>query len=214
MADDIIEGTHPTRMELLQVKNKLRLAEKGHRLLKEKRDTLVMEFMNLTKEAVGVDEAASEHMKKARHAYAISSAVAGSRELMSAAMASEGDMEADVEFRNVMGIQLPAITLEERLRQIDQRGFGIISTDPTVDTVAGEYERAIQEMVKLAETEYSMLALSGEVKKTRRRVNALEYKVIPQLRSTQKYIRMRLDEMEREGFYRRKLVKKKKGGRV
>jgi V/A-type H+-transporting ATPase subunit D len=211
MADDIIEGTHPTRMELLQIKNKLRLAEKGHRLLKEKRDTLVMEFMDIARKSEGVSESAVEQTRKARHAYAIANALAGSSQLMSAALASRGlGVEAEVEERNVMGISLPKISLDERLRQIDQRGYGLITTHPSIDAAAGEYEGLVEDMVRLAETEQSLLALSNEVRKTKRRVNALEYKVIPQLTNTRKYIQMRLEEMERAGFYARKMIKRKR----
>jgi len=213
MAEDILEGASPTRMELLHVKNRLRLAEKGHRLLKEKRDTLLSEFMKVAREAGEVGRKAAAQMESARHAYAVSSALAGANQVEQAALASEPDLEAEVGFRNVMGIQLPIITLEARLRNIDQRGFGLITTHPSIDAAAAEYEKAVSEMITLAQTEQSLLLLSTEVKKTKRRVNALEYRVIPRLRNTQKYIRMRLEEFEREGFTRRKLVKKKRAGK-
>ncbi|MBD3387741.1 MAG: V-type ATP synthase subunit D [Candidatus Altiarchaeales archaeon] len=211
MAEDIVEGTHPTRMELLQIKDKLRLARKGHRLLKEKRDTLMMEFMNLSKEAGDVGEMASDQMKAARHALAVSSSLAGPSHIESASLSVEGGLAAEVEYRNVMGIQLPKISLEERLNAIDDRGYGLITTHPSVDLLASEYERAVDRMIELAAAEQSLIALSSEVKKTNRRVNALEYRVVPRLENTQKYISMRLDEREREGFYRNKMVKRKRG---
>jgi len=211
MADEIVEGAHPTRMELLQVKNKLRLARKGHRLLREKRDTLLMEFMNLAKTAGETADEAADQLTKSRHAFAVSSALSGSGQLLSAAMAAPKDLDAGVEFRNVMGIQLPTMSLEARLRQIDERGFSIMNTHPSIDAAAAEYERSVASLMGLAQAETSLVALSQEVKKTKRRVNALEYKVIPRLDNTQKYIRMRLEEFEREGFYRRKMIKRKRG---
>ncbi len=213
MAEDIVEGVHPTRMELLRIKNRLRLAEKGHRLLKEKRDTLIMEFMNLAREAEEVSGGAYSQAERARRSYGVASALAGSSQLLSASLAGGEGVEAGVEYRNVMGIRLPKISLEERLGEIDERGYGLINTHPAVDSVAREYEKLMRETVKLAEVEQSMLALSSEVKKTKRRVNALEYKVIPQLANTRKYIRMRLEELEREDFYMRKMIKKKQEGR-
>lgn len=210
MADDIIEGTHPTRMELLRIKDRMSLASKGHRLLKEKRDTLLMEFMDRAREASDVSDAAVNQVQAARRAQAISAAVAGTDHLEHLSIASPPRLEADVEYDNVMGLKLPTISLEERLNQIDARSYGLIATHPSVDTVAREYGSTVERLLELTQTESSLTRLSTEVKKTNRRVNALEYRVIPRLENTGKYIRMRLDELEREGFYRNKMVKKKR----
>jgi len=210
MAETILEGAHPTRMELLSVRNRLRLATKGHRLLKEKRDTLILEFLRLAKEASATEEAAQAQMKKARTAYAISAAQAGQASLSSAAFATATGQEVEILRRNVMGIQLPTITARQAARRPDERGIGLITTHPSIDAAAGEYESAITELVKLAAAEESVTELSEEVRRTRRRVNALEYNLIPKLKNTQKYILMRLEEFEREGFYRRKMIKRKR----
>jgi V/A-type H+/Na+-transporting ATPase subunit D len=210
MAENTVEGAHPTRMELLQTKNKLRLAVKGHRLLKEKRDTLLLEFMNLAKKAGETGEKAATQMDKARHEYAVAEAVAGATHLASAALATRQSTEAEMEYRNIMGIQLPKIDLQARLAQIDERGWGITSTHPSIDAAAREYETGVTALIDLAQAENSLMLLSGEVKKAKRRVNALEYRLIPQLQNTQKHIRMRLEEFEREGFYQRKMIKRKK----
>lgn len=210
MAEDIIEGTHPTRMELLRVKDRLALAGKGHRLLKEKRDTLLMEFMDRAREASDVGDAAVNQVLAAERAQAISSALAGTDHLEHLSVATPPKIEADIEYDNVMGVKIPSLSLEERLNQIDARSYGLIASHPSVDAVGREYGAAVERLLELAQTESSLLALSREVKKANRRVNALEYKVIPRLENTGKYIRMRLDEFEREGFYRNKMVKKKR----
>ncbi len=210
MAEAILEGAHPTRMELLHVRNRLRLATKGHRLLKEKRDTLILEFMRLAKEASATEEAAQAQMKKAITAYALSAAEAGQASLSSVAFATAAGQEAEIEYRNVMGIRLPAVAAAKAGRRTDERGIGLIATHPSIDAAASEYESAITQLVKLAVQEESITDLSDEVKRTRRRVNALEYTMIPRLKNTQKYILMRLEEFEREGFYRRKMIRRKR----
>ena len=149
-------------------------------------------------------------MQRARHAYAVSAALAGSTQLVSASLATPATLGVDVEYRKVMGIGLPKLAVEGSVGKLEERGYGIISTHPSVDAVASEYERGVGSMVKLAETESSLHALADEVGKTKRRVNALEYRVVPQLSATRRYIHMRLDELEREEFYRKKMVKGKK----
>jgi V/A-type H+/Na+-transporting ATPase subunit D len=213
MADQIIEGTHPTRMELLHIKNRLRLARKGHRLLRQKRDTLLIEFMNMARAASSVGEEASTQLERARHAYAVAAAIDGPSQLASQALAGGPEAEFDFEYRNVMGVRLPTLSVRGALRGIDGRGVGIISSTPSADLAASEYERSVESLTRLAQTEQSLLAMSGEVKRTKRRVNALEYKLIPLLEGTQKHIRMRLEELEREGFFRRKLIKRKRAAK-
>jgi V/A-type H+/Na+-transporting ATPase subunit D len=209
MADDILEGVSPTRMELLRIKDRLRLAEKGHKLLKEKRDTMVMEFMSLARQAGEIGENAARHMETARTQYKKAVVACGKSHIISAAAASSETADVEIEYRNVLGIKLPRMRFENASRSPDERNVSLITTHPTIDVVSFEYEQALQDLIQLTQTEYSLLSLSAEVKKTKRRVNALEYKVIPSLKNTGKYLTMRLDEMEREGFYRNKLIKKK-----
>jgi len=212
MSDDVLEGVPPTRMEFLKLKDKLIRAEKGHRLLKEKRDNLVMEFMNIAREAYEIADVASEQADRAEHTKAIAGALAGETEIESAALAARADIGVELEYRNIMGIKLPRMRMERIRRPADGRGYSLLTTHPSIDSTATEYEKTVERLVELAETAKSLEALSDETKKTKRRVNALEYTVIPRLKNTRKNIRMRLDELEREGFYSRKMIKRKAGG--
>lgn len=209
---EIIEGTHPTRMELLNIKKKTKLAEKGHRLLKEKRDALILEFMNAIKRAENIVSETTKQLKVAQDNLTIASATLGRQELGSVALATTGDIKVDTQFRNIMGVNIPRLNIINEIeRRPDQRGYNLTFTSPVVDKVASEYEKTITHLVELAEVENILFALSEETRKVKRRVNALEYRVVPQLKETQKYIQMRLDEIERENFYRLKTVKKKRG---
>ncbi len=212
MSDEVMEGVPPTRMEFLKLKEKLIRAEKGHRLLKEKRDSLVMEFMNIARESYEIADVASDQVEKAASSMAMANALAGQDQIRSAALAAAQDIEVDVSFRNIMGIKLPLMRIGQIRRPADGRGYSLLTTHPAIDSVATEYEKTLERLVELAETAKSLEALSDETKKTKRRVNALEYKIIPSFKSTRKVIRMRLDELEREGFYSRKMIKRKSGG--
>ena len=124
--------------------------------------------------------------------------------------ASDRQVDVSVEYKNVVGVKVPQLTAPALVRTPEERNIGIISAHPMVETAALEHERLLEKMLKLMEVESSLRALASETKKTKRRVNALEYNVIPKLKGTQKHIRMRLDELEREDFYRLKMFKARK----
>jgi V/A-type H+-transporting ATPase subunit D len=138
--------------------------------------------------------------------------IAGSSFLDSAALAaSDRDIEVDVNYRSVAGVKVPELSVPELARTPAGRGFGLISTPPMVDKAALEHEKFLSKLLDFMEVESSLRSLAVETKRTKRRVNALEYSVIPKLKNTQKHIRMRLDEIEREDFYRLKMFKNKRG---
>jgi V/A-type H+/Na+-transporting ATPase subunit D len=209
MSQEVLEGVPPTRMELLKLKTKLSRAQKGHRLLTEKRDSLIMEFMSLSRKAYETVDMVQAQVVKSQKALARSLIVSGYGEVFSFSQAQTEELNAEVEERNVMGIMLPHIKLEEMEKTPDKMNVGLLTTPPTVFEAARQYEKTTVMLLKLAETEYCLRALSDETKKTRRRVNALEYKLIPRIKNTQKKIRMRLEELEREGFAARKMIKRK-----
>lgn len=210
--EGVIEGTHPTRMELLLVKKKIDLAGKGHKLLKEKRDALAMEFMKYVSSA---EEKASESFKQTRRAktaLSVAYAQAGPIQVSSAAVAAQADLAFNLGHKNVMGVSIPEITIQDTVRSPDKRGYGLTFTPPSIDSAAGEYEKALAKTVEFASLENALSILSQETLKARRRVNSLERRVIPELKNTEKYISMRLEELSRENFFRMKVMKKKKAG--
>lgn len=205
---DIIEGVHPTRMELLKIKDKTEFAVKGHRLLKEKRDSLMMEFMELSRKARKAVDSTRESLDKARADYAAARGVMGSGPVKIAASQPAQNLSVDLRYRNVMGVRLPVVDAGGLPDPV--LGYSLFSTAPRLDDAAESYRRALESILVLAEVEGGLRGLMGETKKTKRRVNALEHKRIPQLNATIKYIQLRLDELERENYYRLKMVKKKK----
>ena len=210
MTDEIVDGVHPTRMELLAIKKKIGLAEKGHKLLKEKRDALAMEFMDYVKKAESIAEDTSTQLTSARKKLTFAYASSGAMEVGSTALAATREMNFNLSHKNVMGVDVPEFSLDETRRRPTERGYGITFTSPIIDDAAGEYEDALGKIVEFAGVEKALTILSEETLKTRRRVNALERKVLPELTNTEKYIRLRLEEINRENFFRLKIMKKKK----
>ncbi len=206
MVENIIEGVKPTRMELLAIRKKKKLAEKGHKLLGEKRDALVMQFFEIIRTR---DALRAEVNLKMGDAFDT---------LIDAEMILGRDAVADVTYSipeiqniptdvvNIMGVQVPQIQTES-LRAPKEPVYGYLHTSARLDEATDRFSEVLLKILKLAEVEGSIERLANEIEKTKRRVNALEHIFIPRLKATQKYIEMQLQEREREDFFRRKRIK-------
>jgi V/A-type H+/Na+-transporting ATPase subunit D len=197
----------PNRMELIKLKQRVALAQKGHDLLKDKMDALVMELFNALRRIQDSRAAAIEQLKKGHYALSECMAMMGTVETIQAARESKKELQIETSTRNIMGIQVPSIEIGEVERKAISRGYSLHTTSSSLDVAAGEFERALKLLVGLAELEATAFAIARELESTKRRVNALEYILIPRLKETLKFIVMRLDEMERENFTRLKRIK-------
>ena len=200
-----IEGAKPTRMELLSIKKRKMLAEKGDEILTKKRDALVSEFFEIIKERSAARKEAFEALEKARELAARAEMVTGSSKLMSIAGAVGDAYDIGVRTDNVMGVRIPRFSLETRSSEMPP--YSLASTAAYLDLARSQFKEAIVKLMKLAEIESSIEMMAGEIESTKRRVNALEYVFLPRLEATERYIEMQLDEREREDFFRRKRIK-------
>jgi V/A-type H+-transporting ATPase subunit D len=199
----------PTRSELLQVKKKIKLTKSGHKILKMKRDGLVMEFFKILEEAKEIRQKVVDDYREAMDRIATAKAVDGVIAVRSAAFALKSHPEIKLRSKNVMGLVVPEIETTSIKSKVDERGYGIIGTFSYIDEAADAFEKLVETIVLAAEIETTMKRVLDEVEKTKRRVNALEYRVIPELQEAEDFIELRLEEMERETIARLKRLKNK-----
>ena len=204
----MLEGVNPTRMELLKLKDREKLAVKGHGLLKEKRNALIMEFFNILERVKGSREEVEKKLAEAFEDLTTAQIIMGDLAVKKAAVSVKESVKVDIDSRSVMGVVVPILEAETAQRNMVQRGYGFVDTSAKLDEAARKFEEAITLILELAEIEKTIVLLAAEIEATKRRVNALEHIIIPRVENTVKYIEMRLEEMERENFVRLKMIKK------
>jgi V/A-type H+-transporting ATPase subunit D len=205
---EIIEGVSPTRMELLSLRRRERLAEKGHDLLREKRDALIAEFLDVVSEVRDARKDAEATLQEAFRYLILAQARLGVDAVRQLSLMTPQEISLEFASRSIMGVSVPILQLKSDLtRHVTDRGYSLVDSSAAVDRSARSFEEALEKLTKLAEHEEAVRNLAVEVEKTKRRVNALEYIVIPRIKQTRKYIQMRLEEMERENFTRLKKIK-------
>ena len=208
MAQEMLEGVNPTRMELLKLKDREKLAVKGHVLLKEKSNALIMEFFNILERVKGSRDEVEKKMAEAFEDLTTAQIVMGDLAVKKAAVSVKESVKVDIDSRSVMGVVVPILEAETAERNMVQRGYGFVDTSAKLDEAARKFEESITLILELAEIEKTIILLAAEIEATKRRVNALEHIIIPRVENTVKYIEMRLEEMERENFVRLKMIKK------
>ncbi|HUT27861.1 MAG TPA: V-type ATP synthase subunit D [Methanomassiliicoccales archaeon] len=199
----------PTRSELLEIKKKIKRTKSGYKILKMKRDGLILEFFKILEQAKDIREKVNHDYQEAMERIAVAKAVDGAIAVQSSAFALKTHPELSLRSKNIMGIVVPEIEATSIRTPMDQRGYGVIGTSVYIDEAAKSFENLVETVIEAAEIETTMKKLLDEVEKTKRRVNALEFKVIPELEEAQAFIRLRLEEMERENTFRLKRIKQK-----
>lgn len=193
----------PTRSELIAIQRRIALYERGYRLLKMKRDGLVMEFFSVLSKVKDVRGKITEDYKKAEERLAIATSVDGRNAVQSAAFAIRDDPHITIGSKNVMGVVVPT-TLESGTvkRRIDDRGYGVTGISVRIDEASDSFEQLVEDIILAAEFETTLRRLIDEIEKNKRIVNALEFRIIPELRRQVAFIQARLEEMERENIFR------------
>jgi V/A-type H+-transporting ATPase subunit D len=207
MAQDTIEGINPTRMELLNLKDREKLAVKGHSLLKEKRDALIMEFFDILDKVKGSREKTEEKLKEAYKDLTTAQIIMGDLAVQKASLAVKESVDVKIESRSIMGVIVPVVDSQIESKTIVTRGYGFSDTSVKLDETAKKFEESVALIIELGEIEKTVYLLAAEIESTKRRVNALEHIMIPKIQNTVKSIQMRLQEMERETFVQLKMIK-------
>lgn len=197
----------PTRMELIETKRKIKLSKSGYKLLKMKRDGLIMEFFELLPKVKDLRSQLSELYTTAMEKLAIAVAADGKIALESAANCLNKAPEVKLSSKNIMGVVVPSVEVTAVEKSLEDRGYGLIGTSIRVDEAVHAFEKLSEMIILAAEGETTMKKLLDEIESTKRRVNALEFKVIPNLEEVAKYISFRLEELERESIFGLKRIK-------
>jgi len=206
MAEDV----KPTRKNLMEIEDRIDLSERGHDTLEQKRDGLIMEFMDILDQAQDVRSDLEADYEDAQQTINMARAMEGDVAVRGAAAALKEHPEITVESKNIMGVVVPQIEASRVRKTLDQRGYGILGTSSRIDEAAEAYEELLETIVLAAEVETAMKKMLEEIERTKRRVNALEFTVLPDLYDSQEYIEQKLEEQEREETFRMKKVKNKK----
>ena len=201
-------NVNPTRQELTRLKTRLKTSIRGHKLLKDKRDELMKQFMDVVRENRALRKKVEEGLMKAHGSFTVASALMSTEMLEQSLMYPKQSVELTMDFQNVMSVEVPRYRFQTRTSDAgDVYPYGFASTSGALDDAVDALSGVFQDMLRLAEMEKTAQLLAEEIEKTRRRVNALEFVKIPQMEETIKYISMKLDENERSTTIRLMKVK-------
>lgn len=199
---------NPTRMELTRLKKKLVTARRGHKLLKDKRDELMRQFLELVRENRALREKVERGIQAANRNFVLASAVMDDASLKTALLAPGQSVSLEMETRNVMSVDIPVFAVKTRTPdENDIYSYGFAFTSGDLDDAVKSLSDVLPDMLRLAEVEKACQLMAAEIEKTRRRVNALEHVMIPDYLDKIKYITMKLDENERSTQIRLMKVK-------
>ncbi len=199
----------PTRSELIKLKARIKQTKNGYKLLKMKRDGLFHEFRTLLSEMIKAKRDLTDAYRLAKTRIDLANAIEGGLAVRAAAIANSAHPEVEVQRRNIMGVVVPSVTGSNLKSTFSERGIGFIGSSPYIDEASDSFSELIEKIVKASEMEATLKRLLAEIEATKRRVNALEFKVIPELEEAKVFIQLRLEEMEREETFRLKRFKNK-----
>ncbi|MDO4547118.1 MAG: V-type ATP synthase subunit D [Clostridia bacterium] len=200
-------NVNPTRMELTTLKRRLKTATRGHKLLKDKRDEMMRRFVILVRENARLRMEVEKALSEALGEFALCSGVMEPEALEEAVLYPARSAKLNIGKKNIMSVDVPMLEVDEQSLGETVLSYGLAQTSSQLDGAIASLADVLPEMIKLAEIEKTCNLLADEIEKTRRRVNALEYVMIPDLHETIRFITMKLDENERSSQTRLMKVK-------
>lgn len=202
-------NVNPTRMELTRLKARLKTATRGHKLLKDKQDELMRRFIELIKQNKKLRIEVEKQLKEAFDEFLLASAVMSPEILEEAVAFPKENISVDIKKKNVMSVHVPVMSFIRKLEGDEGSiyPYGFATTSSELDDAIRKLYTIMPMLLELAEVEKACQLMADEIEKTRRRVNALEYRTIPELQETIRFIRMKLDENERSTITRLMKVK-------
>ena len=199
----------PTRSVLLDLKGRIKLSQSGHKILKMKRDGLILEFFEIMEKARQMRVGVASDFQLAMKKITIAKVVDGELAVKSAAYALKSHPEVDLSSKSIMGLMVPRVEANNIHTTLLQKGYGVIETSAYIEDAGAAFEKLLETLIRAAEVETTMKKLLDEIEKTKRRVNALEFKIIPEFQDAERFVKFRLEEMSREETTRLKHLKKK-----
>ena len=201
-------AVNPTRMELTRLKGRLVTARRGHKLLKDKRDELMKQFLEIVRENRALRIRVEEALMLSRQSFAVASASMSPEFLEEALMYPKRTVSLEMGYKNIMSVNVPEYKFQTSGSDATEIfPYGYATTSGEMDDALLSLSQILPDLLRLAQVEKAVQLLSREIEKTRRRVNALEYVLIPQLEETIRYITMKLEENERGNLSRLMKVK-------
>ena len=199
---------NPTRMELTRLKGRLKTATRGHKLLKDKRDELMKQFLEIVRRNRELRQKVEAGLERANAAFTVAAALMSPEMLEQALLYPKQSVELDMTSKNIMSVNVPVYSFHTRNEDPTEiYPYGFAQTSGELDAALEALSQVFQDMLELAQVEKTMQLLAADIEKTRRRVNALEYVMIPQFQEKIRYISMKLDENERGNITRLMKVK-------
>ena len=199
---------NPTRMELTRLKGRLKTATRGHKLLKDKRDELMKQFLEIVRRNRELRQKVEAGLERANAAFTVAAALMSPEMLEQALLYPKQSVELDMTSKNIMSVNVPVYSFHTRNEDHTEiYPYGFAQTSGELDAALEALSQVFQDMLELAQVEKTMQLLAADIEKTRRRVNALEYVMIPQFQEKIRYISMKLDENERGNITRLMKVK-------
>ena len=200
----MLSDVNPTRMELLRLKKRLSLAQRGHKLLKDKRDELMRQLLEMIGAVKNLRMSIENEFQSILESFILAKAIMGPRQTEQALIVSEKEISVSVSEKNIMSVRVPVFNREV---SGEIMSYGFLNTSGEMDISLIKFDRFLELLLALAEKEKTVALMANEIEETRRRVNALEYRLIPEFEETIKYITMKLAESERSNIIRLMKVK-------